>query len=346
MPKSLIKNGYRIVIWAVLLSFFSVTNLLAKGEGVKKLVFERFVNFDTKKAKSLTLKDDYLYVSNGSGGIVVIDVSNKTYPKKLLKFDTSDKVYEVKIDGNYAYAANGGGGLLIIDVSDKTRFEKIAKTSVAKKAVDVDYKNGYVYIADKGDSLITIDARDKIYPRKISSVKISVSKIEVSGDYLYAGTDKGMVVFDIKEEGNPKLIGEYKNFKKTKDIFIKGDYAYLAEGEYGIEVLDISDKRRPKKAAFYKPDGKIVSLFCEDGYLYAADSEGEIKIFRAEGDYIEPVSSFETEGKAKKIFVKDKTVYIAEGKKGVEIGTLSEKNRFSFDFSGFSFLFFISYLMF
>jgi len=64
-------------------------------------------------ARGVAVSGGYAYVADGSGGLVVVDVSD---PTKTLAggYDTSDYARGVAVAGGYAYVADSGGGLVVV----------------------------------------------------------------------------------------------------------------------------------------------------------------------------------------------------------------------------------------
>ena len=68
--------------------------------------------------EGLTVVGSYAYVTNGSHGLRVIDISNPAAPAEMGFCDTPGYAGAVAVAGNYAYVADGFSGLRIIDISN------------------------------------------------------------------------------------------------------------------------------------------------------------------------------------------------------------------------------------
>ena len=58
------------------------------------------------------------YVTLGSGGLVILDVSDPAYPARLGGYDPDAQALRVAVSGSVAYVADDYYGLQIIDVSN------------------------------------------------------------------------------------------------------------------------------------------------------------------------------------------------------------------------------------
>jgi len=54
------------------------------------------------------------YVADGSGGLVIVDVSDAATPSVVGACDTPGTAYGVAVAGDTAYVADGNGGLVIL----------------------------------------------------------------------------------------------------------------------------------------------------------------------------------------------------------------------------------------
>ncbi len=83
-------------------------------------------HFDPGSAATPSLEREYLYVADGPGGLVIVNVSNPRSPTVVATFTGAGAVYDLLVanafeppkNKAYVYAGLGSGGTAIIDVSD------------------------------------------------------------------------------------------------------------------------------------------------------------------------------------------------------------------------------------
>jgi hypothetical protein len=79
----------------------------------------------------------------------------------------------------------------------------------------------YIFQNDLNSGIHIIDNKDRTHPKKIAFLKLPFStEIAVKGNYLYSNNYVDLVVFDISDPSNPKLI------KRVKDVFPATDQKY------------------------------------------------------------------------------------------------------------------------
>lgn len=73
----------------------------------------------------------------------------------------------------------------------------------------------------------------------------------------------------ITQEPGLNLVGSYDTPGQANDIFIQGDYAYIADGSRGLLILDIASPYFPSFVASYTTPGPAHKVFVsEDYYCY------------------------------------------------------------------------------
>ena len=168
-------------------------------------------------AKAIDFDGTYVYVANGTDGIVVFDdtlskVTSVSVDSKdivdisvsdnnvtvvdsdakvyLYSFDGSDltaeddisiggTVKDIKISGSYIYVANGVDGIKVIDISDTSDIKEVANLET-NDASSIKIKSDVLYLADGWGGLNTIDIST---PSDLTSVDVK------DGNYIDIAID-------------------------------------------------------------------------------------------------------------------------------------------------------------
>ncbi len=214
--------------------------------------------FDTAGFAIQTIrKDDYLFTADGFNGIIT-DISNIGSPSFVNYVDPSHEasgsVMDLHNDGNILFAADGETGVTVFDITDiespvvKSNIDLYASTNV--DTLGVSYKNGYVYCVSAShneDDTVTDD-----------------------GKY-------GLSVIDLSNPGSPSLTATLTTSGFARDIFILGDYVYVADGKKGFAIIDISLPAAP--VLISETDNSPDNLYEFNGIRVQND-----KVFIAAGD--------------------------------------------------------------
>ena len=97
--------------------------------------------------------------------------------------------------------------------------------------------------------------------------------VNADADYVYFGSGTVLSILDITNPSAHLKIGEVYLPDLILDIFIQGDFAYVADEEAGLQIINISDPENPVEAGFYETPGRATGVWVSGDYIYIADNE-------------------------------------------------------------------------
>ncbi|MCK4735914.1 MAG: hypothetical protein KAT65_25895 [Methanophagales archaeon] len=185
--------------------------------------------------------------------------------------DTIGQAWDVKVVGPYAYIADYRGGLCIIDVSDPFEPTLEGLYTTGENFVGITVRDEYAYVASY-EGFFIFDISTPSCPIKIGeNSDITSGSVAVSGNYAYL-VDIYLHIVDISNPSNPTKVGEYNISNFVYDVFVLGNYAYLANTG-GFIIIDISDPFNPTKVWQYTAC-EARSVVVSDNYAYVATIRG------------------------------------------------------------------------
>lgn len=282
-------------------------------------------------AQDVIKKDTLLYIVQGEGGLMIVDVSDPAYPK--IVSITSDDVrgYSTRIimKDSVVYLAAGGFGLNVIDVSDPW-FPEVTATNVGiKPATSFALFGDYLFtaISEKGVGIAEIT-----YP----------TQPDVRGEFPISGYANGLVPHDTTmllvacgEMG--MSIYDISNFQQGYGIYphvgwcdtpgyaeaitiIENDsIAFLACGTAGLQIIDYSDTSNIFIQGSYDGTGYAKDLEYRNNRIFLTTELSGLQIINVT-DIAHPslVGVVDTEY-ALGIEVDDKYIYLADDTGGLII---------------------------
>ena len=248
------------------------------------------------QAVDVYVVDDCAYIAAGSGGIVILDVSDPAQPKfiKQYTYSTSCVATDIFVHNNYAYVIDIDSGLIVIDVSDKLHPRRVSKFTLNN--VHAMYiKNEYAYIGTS-DGLHIINISDPQHPVRVGyyNTPSIVAQLYVSNNYAYlANWDAGFYIMDVIDPESPNVVAHI-DIDSVCGVSIYGNHAYVIGYRGGLYVIDISQPTAPKKIGEYKGFNnyhlmeveaisyRMILVSCTDGNLYVLDVSHPTSIIEAD----------------------------------------------------------------
>ncbi|MFB0515074.1 MAG: hypothetical protein ACETWG_00535 [Candidatus Neomarinimicrobiota bacterium] len=119
--------------------------------------------------------------------------------------------------------------------------------------------------------------------------------------------------FTMTHYWNTILIGSYEPPDRPEDVFIAGDYAYVASRDSSLQIIDISNPASPTLAGSYPLPDMGFEVFIAGNYAYLASYAAGLRII----DITDPASPtlagyYDTPGYSNGVFVAGNYAYIAD----------------------------------
>jgi hypothetical protein len=125
-------------------------------------------------------------------------------------------------------------------------------------------------------------------PEKGNSVEMrwGIETLFPYGDYLFVGSNNGMLIYDNSNPGNPAYLSEFAHAQSCDPVFVNDDVAYvtLRDGNAcqnfinQLDVLNVSDIRNPTLIRTY-PMQNPHGLSVLDETLYLCEGQFGLKVF-------------------------------------------------------------------
>jgi hypothetical protein len=249
-------------------------------------------------ALKVTIEGKYAYVADGSGGLLILDVSNPAAPLRTGSLKTPGYAQAVAVSGTTAFVADWKSGLAAIDVSNPASPSLIGSYSISGQANDVAVRQGYAYLAmDKG--LVTMDGVPGT-PIITSSFPMPTGawRIQVISDRAYVVDYLGDVwMFDLTTPDSPALISPNNS-----------------GGSWGSSTTILS---MGIPLVFYP--GQLDPSGLSNWIYYFQGPLGTLQFFDFNGGYTFQVGEYTPPRGAACVTLSGKTAYVADNEAGVQI---------------------------
>jgi hypothetical protein len=221
----------------------------------------------TGTANGVFVLDGYAYVAAGDGGLKVVDISDPALPIQVgeLAGTAVSDARKVMVKADYAFVADGWNGLKIVDISNKTQpfltgsywvDDTDDLDDIPGCVTDVDVVGVLAYIATNNEGFYVMDVSDTYNPKYLADYSANPYE-QVKG--LFAarsdqseGVDLVWVANGTAPDDNmgfflnpstvpPQRSTAYHTSGDVKDVFVVGEYAYLADSAGGFQVLAVTE---------------------------------------------------------------------------------------------------------
>jgi len=171
-------------------------------------------------------------------------------------------------DGRYAFVATFTG-FRVVDLADPANPTVVAgrdditpEEDPMENIKDVKYDGGRLLIAADVGSPFTgvalFDVSDPTEPALVGGYETgyAIHNCDLQGDYAYLTTGRELEVVDVG--GDPEAVARWSvvdydegyadvstGYRNLHDMYVQGDYAYLAYWDAGAWILDVSDPTDP-----------------------------------------------------------------------------------------------------
>jgi hypothetical protein len=207
----------------------------------------------------------------------------------------------------------------------------IGEASTPGNALKVFVADWNAFVSDEYYGLAVIDCFQPNVPEVLGYIELADRTLSsyVIGNIAYVAThstpsNPGRISkLDITDIAEPILIGYADTQGIPKDIFVNGDYAYVAEGDAGLSIIYIAGSVLHQVSNYDLDDARDV--FVSGNYAYVAEGLEGLKIFDI-SDHANPILVGEeaTSGSMIDLHVVGNYAYVADGENGMKIIDVSD----------------------
>lgn len=236
------------------------------------------------EALSIQVRGEYAYVANGPGGLRVYDIANidnKGFSERITTAPVSPLGQRLYVKSKYATAVVSPSTTAI----DPTRARRPENEEQAIHAL-----YAYLYVTDRYEGLILVNAATLLDGNPSNNfLKRAVtfnpegklngaSNLAIAGTHAYVTCDRGVVVVDINNPLEPKIVAEVGGLKSPRAVAVQFRFAFVVD-EGGLKVIDVTFPERPRLVETAKVDiSDCHSIYLARTYAYIAAGRNGLAI--------------------------------------------------------------------
>lgn len=288
-------------------------------------------------SQDVTLNGDFCYITQGEGGLLIANVSDRENPQMASLVSSGVRGYSNKIiqKDSIVYISAGSMGVTAVIISDPENPIPVQSNIDLKPARDFHIMGEYMFtsISEQGVQLAELSYLPHPDPRKVIKTSGFARGMTTTADSSYllvACGEMGLSIYNISNfqdgYGDYPLTGwgDTQGYAEDVEILQDQDIAFMACGTAGLQIVDFSDSANIHVVGEYDGSGYAKELIYENGLIYMTAETGGLLVINV-SDVTNPylVGSVNTQY-ALGIAKDDKYIYIADEDEGLIIISVPE----------------------
>ncbi len=236
------------------------------------------------------------YAYAGGGGLHIIDVSTPSAPSLVGSETDQVGYFQGSIVDTKVYLGDRQWATFqVFEVSDPAAPLRLGSLQCPERVSDVAVSGDHAYLGTE-HGLAVLDISDRSSPGLLAfypgdAIRYQIGNVVVRGDYAYLTVYSSLYescgvmsvlcleIVDVSDPSSPTQVGVYELDDGAHDLYLQGDYAYLALDTYGSPVndgflvIDISNPALPWLAGSYGPEWDAWSVEVQGEHAFV-DLEG------------------------------------------------------------------------
>jgi hypothetical protein len=229
------------------------------------------------RASDIDVWNNTLWVSVGSGGIQLINVTDPYNCATIGSYDTDGSVAGIDIIDGIAYVCDGGAGLKILNITNRDNIVQEGSIDTNGFTTDVTVAGNIAYIADSEGGFKTLDISDFAHIQLLGEYNSSLQQpfsLDVENDILYIGDIiHGLRSFNISNPLNLIPLDSFGGLGNPYNIEVDGDYAYVG-GSSNLYIVNITDPKDMSLAGSVNIGSSIHEVKVIQNTAFIANSGG------------------------------------------------------------------------
>ncbi len=157
------------------------------------------------------------------------------------------------------------------------------------------------------------------------SCKNDICQVPISGlGYVATGQIGDLKIVNISDPTNPTLVGTIVTPGVAFDVYVSGDYAYVADGGGGLNISDVFDPTNPIYVGSIGPGGDVRAVYVSGDYAYLADASNGLRIVDVSDPSNHVIVGNLAGALLNDVYVSGQYAYLAHGTSGFRIVNVAD----------------------
>jgi hypothetical protein len=242
-------------------------------------------------AQDVLKKDNLVYITQGEGGLLIVDVSNPANPVAVSTTTDNVRGYSTKISmkDSAVYITAGSFGVTVVNAADPFLPVVTASNLSMKPAYNLHILGDYLFTAISENGVKIANISDVLHPDLRGSIEtVGYAKgvcASLDGKLLLVACgEMGLQIFDISSFSDglgtypPVGYCDTKGFAESIVLSNTAPVAFMACGTAGLQILNFSDTDNVFVTGSYSTGGYAKELIYENNKVFITTEGSGLQI--------------------------------------------------------------------
>lgn len=193
---------------------------------------------------SIQVQNGYAYgATSHPGYLIILNITNPASPTLVGQCGVGHSAIGMDVNGNYAYLA--AGDLIIINISNPANPFVAGSFNGNGYASDVSISGNYAYMTQRQKNFMVVNISNPSNPFFMSQINNycyyeNYHNYYDNGYVTISDLYKGIYIADVTDPSYPVLCDSAELSGFTCDVYMTGDYIYVADGYGGLKIFSLS----------------------------------------------------------------------------------------------------------
>jgi hypothetical protein len=216
----------------------------------------------------------------GSGGLVIVDVSNPAAPVTLGSLATGAEAKSVRVASNFAYVADGA--LEVIDISNPAAPVLAATVRTRDQSLDVQIDGARLLVATGQAGVQILSLADPRQPTLIGAFEgdVYARRIQALDGRVYIAGGGIAFFADVTTLAPPRFQSKVDQLAQAFGLDIVAGLAYIATGTDGLQIWNVTLPESASRLSRLRPsaDADIQGIALSGKLAYLASYQRGLDI--------------------------------------------------------------------
>lgn len=275
------------------------------------------------KITRIALRDNYVYLSNSTGTLLIVDVHDPRQPQQVASYPLGQPLDALCVEQGRAYLASGNK-LEILDVGRPQAPQRITSFTLPGEATTVRVADGYAYLALPEAGLSIIDVRDASNIREAGRFRGEVWDLAVAQGIAYlANGATGLTVVDISTPQAPRWLGSVNRIGKSLALSYDDGHVALRNDRSEITLIDAHNPKLLKVVATH-PMGHALNAIALSQKQVLAGTDSTLETIDFSAPVPDVVSIGANFGGSRRAVIRDNILFVADWFSGLHLYDISD----------------------